>query len=524
MIGYGRQQSLGVALAVVATQRWPVGWIVALLSVMGGALIGFWPGSPYRSVPLIVPGLLAAISLFGAWRRHPSHPLRLAWFCGAVGISFSTLSPMLDTLILVAGLPLGDPSAICNMLAYPCYLLAGGVRIRQVAGRGLSVTALLDALTTTLVAGALGAHIFMSLAATDSLTRVLDVSIPALASLSILLQTLYLVYQSPRGQQQAPLLLTCVAVLATGANWLVALQAIAAISISNSIPIFLIMLLMLLLAALPVVDEIVFADTPPESVERPHATLLLALPYLSLALLTVHVISMRLTDAGDQFWLERVLAVCVLLVLARQWLMLRVNSQLLDALQASHAAVALARDEAAREARTDALTGLPNQRLLREYLTTTLAYHRRTGLPLALLFVDIDHFKLVNDRYGHPTGDLVLVEIGRRLRHGMREGDIVARYGGEEFVVLLPNTGSDEGLLVAERVCQGVRAAEVNLPDGETVAITLSGGIATYPAHGDSADALLRAADEALYAAKRAGRARIICAQAAPRPGGMPRR
>lgn len=154
-------------------------------------------------------------------------------------------------------------------------------------------------------------------------------------------------------------------------------------------------------------------------------------------------------------------------------------------------------------ARTDALTGLPNRRILFETLAREIGRARRRETALAVVFVDIDEFKPVNDRHGHKIGDVVLRETGAALRAGLRAYDTVCRYGGDEFVLVLPDTGAFEGHAVAERIRESVAASV--FVDG--IRITISLGVADF-AKGMDADSLLKAADAAVYRAKRAGRNR----------------
>jgi diguanylate cyclase (GGDEF)-like protein/putative nucleotidyltransferase with HDIG domain len=157
-------------------------------------------------------------------------------------------------------------------------------------------------------------------------------------------------------------------------------------------------------------------------------------------------------------------------------------------------------------ARTDPLTKLLNRRGFRELLDLELERSRRSGAPLALVVGDIDHFKEVNDRSGHPVGDATLRRVAALLGQGVRRIDAVARVGGEEFALVLPDLDDKGAFVLAERLRCALR--EEFLAD--TVAITISFGIASYPQHGETAGSLLRAGDEALYAAKQAGRDRTV--------------
>ncbi|PSL36375.1 sigma-B regulation protein RsbU (phosphoserine phosphatase) [Planomicrobium soli] len=152
---------------------------------------------------------------------------------------------------------------------------------------------------------------------------------------------------------------------------------------------------------------------------------------------------------------------------------------------------------------TDSLTGLKNRRYLDEQLLQLTGESSETGEPLTLLVVDIDHFKQVNDTYGHPVGDSVLQELAGKLQNETRDQDIVARMGGEEFVIVLPATDSDGALKMAERIRENIEHGE-----WKHVNITVSIGVAVYES-GDNPAGLFSKADEALYRSKSSGRNRV---------------
>jgi diguanylate cyclase (GGDEF)-like protein len=164
-------------------------------------------------------------------------------------------------------------------------------------------------------------------------------------------------------------------------------------------------------------------------------------------------------------------------------------------------------------AATDGLTGLPNKRAVTDALKRTFAQAATTQAPLALLLLDLDHFKQVNDQRGHQVGDQVLANVGATLRNVLRVRDFAGRNGGEEFAVLLPDTSITEALEIAERVRAAV--AEISLP-GSDVSVTASIGVAVFPDHASTPDRLERLADAALYLAKRQGRNRVELAAPAP--------
>jgi diguanylate cyclase (GGDEF)-like protein len=164
-------------------------------------------------------------------------------------------------------------------------------------------------------------------------------------------------------------------------------------------------------------------------------------------------------------------------------------------------------------AATDGLTGLPNKRAVTDALKRTFAQAATTQAPLALLLLDLDHFKQVNDQRGHPVGDQVLASVGATLRGTLRTRDFAGRNGGEEFAILLPDTETADALEIAERIRAAI--AEISL-HGSDVSVTASIGVAVFPRHASSPDRLERLADAALYLAKRQGRNRVELAEPAP--------
>ncbi|WPM31393.1 GGDEF domain-containing protein [Hydrogenobacter sp. T-2] len=156
----------------------------------------------------------------------------------------------------------------------------------------------------------------------------------------------------------------------------------------------------------------------------------------------------------------------------------------------------------------DPLTGLPNRRFFFDHANLILESSKRYGNPLSLLIIDIDHFKKINDTYGHEAGDLVLKSFADILRKNIRQSDLSARLGGEEFVLLMPNTNLQRGKVVAERIRSAFQNSLI-VYEGKEVRATLSVGLAGYKAGVESIDDIIRMADEALYKAKELGRNRI---------------
>ena len=153
---------------------------------------------------------------------------------------------------------------------------------------------------------------------------------------------------------------------------------------------------------------------------------------------------------------------------------------------------------------TDALTGLPNRREFNARLEERMGAWNRRRDVFSLLLLDVDHFKKLNDRYGHLAGDQVLATIGRALRGAIRREDAVARFGGEEFAILLPSTSLEQAIQAAQKVREAVARVSISR-GGQQIAVTVSGGLATIESN-ERVEALIQRADSALYAAKGAGR------------------
>ncbi len=162
-------------------------------------------------------------------------------------------------------------------------------------------------------------------------------------------------------------------------------------------------------------------------------------------------------------------------------------------------------------AHTDPLTQLVNRRALTIRLVTEMERVRRYNAPLAMLLVDLDHFKLVNDTYGHLAGDDVLFAVASVLQRAVRSVDLVARYGGEEFVIVLPETGKQGAIAFAERIRDRLASNRFMIAGRQEIRVTASIGVATYPSPGlESVEDIFRAADSALYRAKGSGR-NLVC-------------
>ncbi|MGE5374098.1 MAG: diguanylate cyclase [Bacteroidota bacterium] len=166
-----------------------------------------------------------------------------------------------------------------------------------------------------------------------------------------------------------------------------------------------------------------------------------------------------------------------------------------------------------RQAYSDTLTGLPNRRALDERLEEEVLSARRNSYSFAVIMMDLDGFKAVNDTYGHSTGDNVLRMVFNQMARGVRNTDFLARYGGDELTLILSQTEAASAQIVADKIQEGMHNIKYTLPDGSRLQLGISGGIAIYPVHARNGADLLRAADAALYQAKKHNRGRFEVAR-----------
>lgn len=184
---------------------------------------------------------------------------------------------------------------------------------------------------------------------------------------------------------------------------------------------------------------------------------------------------------------------------------------------ANQAAVAISNaslhQSISRKAYTDTITGLANRRALDEHLESELINARRTNSPFAVIMMDLDGFKSVNDTYGHEVGDQVLRAIFNVVSFGLRSSDFIARYGGDELTLILAKSNLQSAKLVTEKILENIARFSYKAPGGNAIKLGISGGIAIYPTHGRSGSDLLRAADAALYDAKKHQRGTFLIAK-----------
>lgn len=166
-----------------------------------------------------------------------------------------------------------------------------------------------------------------------------------------------------------------------------------------------------------------------------------------------------------------------------------------------------------QQARSDVLTNLPNRRALDQRLEEEVFVASQSGRPLCVVMMDLDGFKIVNDNYGHDIGDEVLQTIASTLAQSVRSTDFLARYGGDEMTLVLPDTDLPQAAYVARKLQNQLQTMARPMPDGKTFSLGMTGGIALYPRHADTPPGLLRAADEALYRAKKYARGTFMAAR-----------
>lgn len=197
--------------------------------------------------------------------------------------------------------------------------------------------------------------------------------------------------------------------------------------------------------------------------------------------------------------------VVLILMVCRQFLAVHEVNTLQKTLQAKNRSLYLINEQLEQQAITDSLTGLPNHQALLNHLDTELARTKAQQTTCSILFIDIDHFKSINDKYGHPIGDMILCHFSGLVESTLRSTDYLGRWGGEEFLAVLPETTSGDAFTLAERL--RLRIARQNFThEGKSLRLTCSLGLATYPDDANKRQTLIMLADTAMYAAKHLGR------------------
>ncbi|MEA2511304.1 MAG: hypothetical protein QOJ59_791 [Thermomicrobiales bacterium] len=227
-------------------------------------------------------------------------------------------------------------------------------------------------------------------------------------------------------------------------------------------------------------------------------------PYLAVAVaVTIAVARLQSSESRRDDSIALVAALIAMLILVRQVVVQTSNSRAFRRLEQ-------ARHELAARANVDPVTDLPNRRALDERLAEEVERALRYKQPLSFCFVDLDHFKQVNDGHGHAAGDAALRQVASILRRTARTIDFVGRFGGEEFVVLVPGTWSEDAAILGERLRRAVAEHTFNLAGNQPLRLTISVGIAGLPEHAPDAASLSERADRALYSAKHSGRNQVV--------------
>lgn len=245
-----------------------------------------------------------------------------------------------------------------------------------------------------------------------------------------------------------------------------------------------------------------------------HASPLLLIYAVALAMFAQSSASFGLSSAWNhQWWLAHTIFAGGFLLLSygvvqayhttRSFSGMHSQEEMMRRLEAANAALK-------RLAATDALTGASNRRDFMQRIGVEWARAQREGTPLSLLALDLDHFKRINDAYGHAAGDLVLKAFVEAARAVLRPSDVIGRAGGEEFMILLPQDDARSALAVADRVRETIAGLRLHAADGQPLGITVSIGIATFRVDGDTPETVFRVADDRLYQAKRSGRDRVV--------------
>jgi len=186
------------------------------------------------------------------------------------------------------------------------------------------------------------------------------------------------------------------------------------------------------------------------------------------------------------------------------------NSLMYDKLKRALEAAEVLREELRQQAIRDPLTRLFNRRYMEETLEREIIRSIRSQYKIGIVMFDIDHFKDVNDGFGHAAGDTVLAQLGQLILKNLRGGDVACRYGGEEFVLILPESSHEYTLRRAEQLREKVKHSSWKVRDTHAIDITISLGVATFPENGTTASELLQSVDAALYRAKQEGRDRVV--------------
>ncbi len=488
----------GVAAACSAL--FVLGLTICLLVGAGGVLANTWLDDMTETVAALTAGCAAMVA---AGRNQGRHRLgwglmsasAIAWGCGQLvwdwyeliaGVSAPFPSPA------DAGYLLAVPLAIAGVLSFPiAYERARSMLHTLLDGMLIAAALLLVSWDTVLGA-------VYRAGSGDALGTVLGIAYPV-SDVAIITMLLVRVGRSPRRGRLALLLLAAgLATIAVSDSSFAYFTATNTFNSGNVLDAgWVAGYLLVALAAVHAGSHPVREAPPLTVASRP----LQYLPYPPVAAALGVIIAQRVTsDAIDVFTFWTMLAI-VVFVLVRQYLALGANVRLVGSLAARER-------EMAYQAHHDALTGLPNRGYFQESVRVALQHHDQEAGGCAVLFIDLDDFKQINDTAGHATGDRVLRLVAGRIRANLRPDDVAARLGGDEFAVLVENPRDQQQLeAMAGRILSALR--EPAAVDGRTVSVCGTLGIAVSGGGGATGEELLRRADVAMYNGKRAGKDRL---------------
>lgn len=458
--------------------------------------------SDLGELPLEIIGVLLAIAAAG---RHSSRAGRLAWTLLALAIATNLAANSIYASYDLAGKQPFPSLADAFYLAFYPLTFVGIVLLPTASRRGdLLHWRLVANVATVVLGGAMAVTHFILVPVLGSLGNDPVASAISLAypvgDLALLAAIATISSRRPLRRDRAAISLLAMAVVA----WFLADLFFAIESADGGYTVGSGSDLLWVLGDVAVIvaarsQLLVPRGTPRDAEAGSPLRLARIGPYAMLALGLVTLVMAAVTAGLEILVLSGLAVPLIALVVARQLADERERRRVEAALLAEQESAAHA---AATLARRDALTGLPNRGRLTEVLTTEIEVARLTGRPVSLVFVDLNMFKAVNDTFGHLAGDSLLVEVGRRLGISIRSNDIVARLGGDEFAIVLPGTGTENGLEVAGWARQTIERPF--FVGGNQVAVTAAFGLATYPDHGAlNDDQLMHQADTAMYHAKR---------------------
>ena len=503
----------------------PRAWLAAFIGYL--LVYGLWQasslGGSYRSTiadVAFLPVVLAAIvASHGAARRTSPGRTASAWRLIEIALIAYALGDCAQAVYETSGEAAPNPSLMDPLyLAFYPLFFAGLLRFPTArAGKSANARVLLDAITVGAAGAAVLWYVVLGPTATatteSALEGIISTAYPAGDLILIAGLANLLVRVGHRGSMRSLVLLTAgVAMFLVADVIYVRMELDGAYSGEGVLNmVYLVATGVFALAAASqgaIAPRLQAAEAAQPSSDdrrweeheanRPGWRGLSALPYVGVAVVLALLVK---TQSGDRFFPDLSLTVTataiVLLVLFRQLLASRELNAAHEELRAAHVRLAAL-------ATTDPLTELPNHGALVDAIDTEMERSRRYEHTCALLFVDIDYFKELNDNHGHAVGDQALREIGGVIDEALRTIDTVGRWGGEEFVVVLPEIDPDGALAAAERIRQSI--AEHPFGEQDEAHLTVSIGVAAYPRDGTSRPRLLDAADHAMYAAKRMGR------------------